>query len=41
MKGILSHKSLMKVPLTVGGTPLDNIDLTNVKNWLNQGAANN
>jgi hypothetical protein len=24
-----------------GGTPLDNIDLTNVRNWITQGAQNN
>jgi hypothetical protein len=27
--------------MPLGGTPLDNIDLTNVKNWINQGATNN
>lgn len=27
--------------MPLGGTPLDNIDLTNTKNWINQGAANN
>jgi hypothetical protein len=27
--------------MPLGGTPLDNIDLTNVKNWINQGASNN
>jgi len=27
--------------MPLGGTPLDNIDLTNVKNWINQGAKNN
>ncbi len=24
-----------------GGSPLDNIDMTNIRNWINQGAANN
>jgi hypothetical protein len=24
-----------------GGSPLDNIDITNIKNWIDQGAANN
>lgn len=24
-----------------GGTPLDNIDQTNIRNWINQGAQNN
>lgn len=27
--------------MPLGGSPLDNIDLTNVKNWINQGAKNN
>ena len=27
--------------MPVGGSPLDNIDLTNLKNWINQGAKNN
>ena len=27
--------------MPVGGTPLDNIDLTNLKNWINQGAKSN
>ena len=27
--------------MPLGGTPLDNIDLTNIKNWINQGAKNN
>lgn len=27
--------------MPLGGQPLDNIDLTNVKNWINQGANNN
>jgi hypothetical protein len=27
--------------MPVGGSPLDNIDLTNLKNWINQGANNN
>lgn len=27
--------------MPLGMTPLDNIDLTNVKNWINQGAKNN
>jgi len=24
-----------------GGSALDNVDLTNIRNWINQGAANN
>jgi len=27
--------------MPLGGSPLDNIDLTNLKNWINQGAKNN
>ena len=27
--------------MPLGGAALDNIDLTNIKNWINQGAANN
>ena len=27
--------------MPIGGSPLDNIDLTNLKNWINQGAKNN
>jgi len=27
--------------MPAGGSPLDNIDLTNLKNWINQGAKNN
>jgi hypothetical protein len=27
--------------MPLGGTPLDNIDLTNLKNWINTGAPNN
>ncbi len=27
--------------MPLGGSPLDSIDLTNVKNWINQGAKNN
>lgn len=27
--------------MPVGGSPLDSIDMTNIKNWINQGAANN
>jgi hypothetical protein len=27
--------------MPLGGTPLDQIDLTNIKNWINQGARNN
>jgi len=27
--------------MPLGGTPLDNIDLTNIRNWIDQGAANN
>jgi hypothetical protein len=27
--------------MPIGGAPLDNIDLTNLKNWINQGAKNN
>jgi hypothetical protein len=27
--------------MPLGGSPLDNIDLTNLKNWINQGAQNN
>ncbi len=27
--------------MPLGGTALDNIDLTNIKNWINTGAANN
>ncbi len=27
--------------MPLGGSPLDNIDLTNVTNWINQGAQNN
>jgi hypothetical protein len=29
------------VRMPFGGAPLDNIDLTNLKNWINQGAQNN
>ena len=29
------------VRMPMDGTPLDNIDLTNLKNWINQGAKNN
>ncbi len=27
--------------MPLGGSPLDNIDLTNIKNWINTGALNN
>jgi hypothetical protein len=27
--------------MPIGGSPLDNIDLTNLKNWISQGAKNN
>jgi len=27
--------------MPLGGSALDNIDLTNLKNWINQGAQNN
>ena len=27
--------------MPLGGAALDNIDLTNLKNWINQGAKNN
>jgi hypothetical protein len=27
--------------MPLSGTPLDNIDLTNIKTWINQGAQNN
>lgn len=27
--------------MPLGGSPLDNVDLTNVTNWINQGAQNN
>ena len=27
--------------MPLGGTPLDNTDLTNIKNWINRGANNN
>ena len=27
--------------MPLGGTPLDNTDLTNIRNWINQGASNN
>lgn len=27
--------------MPLGGSPLDNIDITNLKNWINQGAKNN
>ena len=29
------------VQMSVSGSALDNIDLTNIKNWINAGAANN
>lgn len=29
------------VQMPSGGAPLDNIDLSNIKNWINQGAKNN
>ena len=27
--------------MPLGGAALDNIDMTNIKNWINQGAKNN
>ena len=27
--------------MPIGGSALDNIDLSNIKNWINQGAVNN
>ena len=27
--------------MPLNGSPLDNIDMTNIRNWINQGAANN
>ena len=27
--------------MPIGGSPLDNIDITNLKNWINEGAKNN
>lgn len=37
----LEGRQLVGARMPFGGTALDNIDLTNIKNWINQNAANN
>ena len=37
----LEGRQSFGVRMPNSGTPLDNIDLTNIKNWINQGASNN
>ena len=37
----LEGRQLVGARMPLSGTPLDNIDLTNIKNWINQNAVNN
>lgn len=37
----LEGRQTVGASMPLGGTALDNIDLTNIKNWINQNAANN
>lgn len=37
----LEGRQVVGARMPLGGTPLDDIDLTNIKNWINQGAKNN
>lgn len=37
----LEGRQVVGAQMPLGGTPLDVIDLTNIKNWINQGAKNN
>lgn len=37
----LEGRAAFGAQMPLGGSPLDNIDLTNVRNWIGQGAQNN
>jgi hypothetical protein len=37
----LEGRQIKGSPMPLTGSPLDNIDLTNIKNWINNGAPNN
>ena len=37
----LEGRQTVGARMPLGRTPLDNVDLTNIKNWINNGAMNN